>query len=176
MKRIVLLVLALSVASSAFAVFTESEPNNTRGTANLITRGAAPWADVGWILSLGGSGGDVDFFKIFLNARETITLITTPMETEFSQPDTMLGLFDSGGNLLASNDDANGLGSAIRYTVGSSGDYFIGVTGFPDNGFSGGHSQFGKYALTISIIPEPASMVALGSGLLGLLAIRRRRR
>lgn len=164
-----------TLASVAGAVIVETEPNNTFADANAITRGSAPWADVG-VMSLTAGGGDVDYFSIQLIQGEFITIITTPIEDPYTDPDTMLALFDNGQNELAFNDDAgSGFGSAIRWQATYTGLHYIAVTGFYDRDFSGDHEEDGPYILTVSIVPEPATLLAVGAGLAALAARRRRK-
>ncbi len=168
-------VCAVSVAS---ADIVESELNNTFGTADVIVRGAAPWADLG-LLRLGGAGGagDIDFFSISLNAGEQIIISTTPMDDPpgHTDPDTVLGIFDSGGTLLDfDDDDGIGLGSSLFYDVTATDTYFIGITGFPDFDFTGGdHGEAGLYVLSVKIVPAPGVLGVLGAA--ALFARRRRR-
>jgi len=174
MRKLLLasMLAGLSVASQA--IIFEFESNNTTGTANLINRGASPWADVGQ-LSL-SPAGDNDYFMFTLFAGETLTAITTPMQTQFSAPDTMIHLLDSGLVEVAFNDDAgSGFGSAIRYTALTSGTFYLGITGFGDRNFVGNHTEFGDYVLTMSVVPEPGTMIALSAGAAALVARRRRR-
>lgn len=177
MKKVVFGVFALASAAISQAIIIETEPNNTPLTANAITRGAAPWADVG-IMSLTAGGGDVDYFSITLFAGEVITAITTPLTVTFSVPDTMMHLLDSSFSELVFNDDGGGpsgnFGSAIRWDVTSSGTYYIGVTGFNDRSFVGSHGEAGDYALTVSVVPEPATLLALGAGAAALFGRRRK--
>ncbi|MFY9233472.1 MAG: PEP-CTERM sorting domain-containing protein [Fimbriimonadaceae bacterium] len=173
MKRLIALVTAGLMATSSFAILFETESNNDFASANLIARGTSPWSDIG-IMRLGGTGGDIDFFKISLEVGETIMVMTTPMEVEFDTPDTMLGIFDFSGALVAFNDDAGGLGSAVRYTATSTEDHYIGVTGFPDGDFVGDHAQVGDYVLLVGVVPEPATMTALALG--GAFLLRRRKK
>ncbi|MFN8139068.1 MAG: PEP-CTERM sorting domain-containing protein [Fimbriimonadales bacterium] len=173
--RNIAILAGLAACAAANAVITESESNNTIGTANLISRGASPWADVG-VINLAAGGGDVDFFGIDLLAGEYLTVITYPIADDSENaPDTMLTLRDSTGFELDFNDDANGFGSAIRYHIADTGRYYIGITGFGDTGFGGAHGEEGDYILTVSVVPEPATMLALGAGLAALAARKRRK-
>jgi hypothetical protein len=52
MRRLVIVALSALMSVNAFALFSETEPNDTRATADMVLSGnVAPWSDVG-VLSL----------------------------------------------------------------------------------------------------------------------------
>lgn len=169
--------VVLAISSSAFSSIIETEPNDTMATADVISSPTSyPWSDVG-ICLLDSSGSDIDYFKIWLTDTSTVlTVVTTPLDVLFTDPDTLLGLFDSSGTLLVSNDDSGGTnGSTIMYNITSTGWYYIAVTGSGDTNFAGiNHGETGNYMLTVSVVPEPATLAMITLG--GLLVFVRRRR
>jgi hypothetical protein len=108
-KRLAGVALGALLAVNAFAFFGETEPNNTRATPDVLVFDAAngytaPWSDVG-VLSL--TANDSDFFKIWLNELDWLTAITFPIQTNYTQPDTVMALFDgTGTTAIVYNDDA----------------------------------------------------------------------
>ena len=132
----------------------------------------------------------MDFFSIDLMEGEILMAATTPLEELFAMPDTILGLFDEAGMLLALNDDSGSsdpgdeffnLGSKIEYQAPVGATYYIGVTGYDDFDFDGNsdesdnaipHDQTGAYALTVTVIPEPATFMLLALG--AMLFLRKR--
>ncbi|MCX7994002.1 MAG: DVUA0089 family protein, partial [Fimbriimonadales bacterium] len=136
MKRLAIVALSALMSVNAFALFSETEPNNTRATADTVIynlRNTPPFADVG-VLNL--TQNDSDFFKIRLNAGDYLTAITFPIAQNYFSPDTVMALFDATGNqAIVWNDDAAGggspgFGSAIRWQATTTGDYFIAITGY----------------------------------------------
>ncbi len=137
---------------------------------------AAPAATgVGVPSDTAGTMGDgaIDWYSFTLTGNTAID-INTLASTDLD--DTELGLYDSIGQLLASNDDEDG-GSYLSQILAnlSAGTYYVAVGGY-NSTFGGafdaiGGSATGDYTLTIT--PEPASLVLLALG--GLTVLRRRR-
>jgi hypothetical protein len=160
--------------------FTDTDPaNDTRTGADMIPGG--PGAHVAVLEML---ENDVDFFALTLTAGQILSAMTAPLDDldiTFDYPDTVIGLFDSSGELLVVNDDAGDegfsnidpnlgsdnpmlpdgiFGSAIRALIPSDGVYYLGVTGFEDDGFLGNHAESGLYALLVGVAgdDEPPSL------------------
>jgi hypothetical protein len=94
------------------------------------------------------TGGDVDYFAFRATSGTTLVL-----EVLSGQIDSLLGLFDSAGNLVAVDDDGGaGVLSRIVYPVMASGTYYLAVTTFPDDDFSGDGDSGGRYVLDLSAI------------------------
>jgi hypothetical protein len=191
-KAFVLMSMCLLFASAANATIIEVGNNNAIGSANPIALGASmPWSDVG-IMTL-DSGTDVDFFSIYLNAGQILNVSTTPMGVKilpggvifFETPDTYMGVFDTANALKVSDDNSfstNSYGSLVQYQATQAGYYSIAVTGAGDTDFDGkvnpgntiGHNKTGSYMLTVSVIPEPATLAFMSLIGLGMLARRRK--
>ncbi len=122
----------------------EIEPNNTIAGAQILNT----------ILSsvdITATGdGTYDYYSFDAETGDTISF-----ETTLGNFDTELFLYDSGGVLVAENDDFSGLLSFIQVTIPASGTYTIGVAKYNSFGSAGGIT--GRAALagdtyTLSII------------------------
>lgn len=150
-----------------------------------------------------GGLASADFYRVTLTAGQMIMLnVNTPGGPTFVN-DPVLGLFNPAGALVAFNDDCGApgrgfdscipVGGAAFFTVPTTGLWGVAVSGFADFTFAGGGSSGWPYQLNICVsgtpcptvfgqpppgaIPEPATMLLLGSGLVGAVgAVRRRRK
>jgi hypothetical protein len=100
------------------------------------------------------AGQDVDYFKA-RRLKEGQTLIA---ETLSGQLDSVLGIFDANGNLLAVDDDGgSGVLSRVELVIPADGTYFIAVGAWPDFEFTGdGNTDptfgVGRYVLDVQAL------------------------
>ncbi|HWM28575.1 MAG TPA: PPC domain-containing protein, partial [Woeseiaceae bacterium] len=94
------------------------------------------------------TGADVDFYRFDATGGTSLVL-----QVVTGQLDTLIGLFDQDGNLVAIDDDGGtGLLSRIVFPVPADGAYFLAVTTFPDNDFTGDGGSGGRYVLDLSAV------------------------
>jgi subtilisin family serine protease/subtilisin-like proprotein convertase family protein len=100
---------------------------------------------------------DVDFYQLTATAGSSITATTSAAEGG-TAVDTVLRLFNSTGNPVTINDNANGSAySRLDYTFPTSGTYYLGISGAPNTGYqpnSGGSGiagSTGDYRLDVSL-------------------------
>jgi hypothetical protein len=215
MMRLLLLAVVMLVWVAplpAAAVLTDDEPsNNDIGTAAVqIVPTAAVTTDGGELTLTAASSpsafdGDTDYLGIgSLAVGDIVTVSTTPLDDVlFKDPDTMIGLFTSGGSMECEGDDSinnelvmfpGGKGSLCRFTIDSAGTWYVGVTGYSDDPFNGAHYASGEYELHVTInalvvppsptppatptptpTPEPGVILQLVLGGIGLAWLNRRR-
>ncbi len=107
----------------------------------------------------GDTSGDYDFYSLDAYSGDTITVDTYGTYSNYGT-DTFVGLYDSSGTLLASNDDDFGstADSYLSYGVSSTDQYYVGVWGYgsgaPADPFSSGTGSgvgsIGDYDIYIS--------------------------
>ena len=170
------------VGAASANFFTEIESNNTLGTANNVGTFGVPGGSV--LIDGSIDIGDVDWFSFSLS--DTASLAVFSAFSSSSPADGVLQIVDSNGVVIGFDDDSGvGLMPALQLVNLSAGQYFVGISGFGDQGagsvgttdvFDGlGHQQSFVYKLTIgaTVVPAPASAAMLGLG--GLVMARRRR-
>jgi hypothetical protein len=121
-----------------------AEFNDTPAKAQFIT---LPFnsADPRRFTEIEPAGGDVDFYRFeVLEARAFVAEIVS------SALDTVIVLLDENGNVLAQDDDSGtGLLSRIATFLPGKGNYFLGISTFPDTDFTGDGEGTGRYVLNM---------------------------
>jgi hypothetical protein len=147
--RGIMLMLAMLFTTLLYAQdFSESEPNNSCLTAQSFGDLSLPTTVVGSLDST-PEFPDVDFFKFESISGQTIVVDLEGSTTGAGTlGDPFLGLFDSECNLLAINDDSNGLNSRLIFTIPEDGLFVLGATNCCDSSFIGG--GIGSYLLAIN--------------------------
>lgn len=118
------------------------EPNDTPARARLVK---LPFSSHDTFTAV--APGDVDFYRFRARAGDILAIETVPGASSL---DTVIGLFDAGGNLLLADDDGGaGVLSRLLVQIGVDGDYIVGVSAFPDFGFTGAGEDSGRYVLSL---------------------------
>lgn len=107
----------------------------------------------------GSSTGDYDFYSLSADSDSAITIDVNSANLFQNSVDTVVGLYDSTGTLVAFNDDSSSLDSFLHYDVQSSGDYYIAVRGFGSgdasdpftSGTGGGVGDTGFYSMNVDV-------------------------
>ncbi len=102
------------------SIFVDAyEPNNSLGTAFTIAAGAAKSCNVTlW------PTGDEDYFRFVGKAGSTYQVATSDLTPGL---DTVMTVYNTNGNVIATNDDAPGLGnrsSLVTFTASQDGFYY----------------------------------------------------
>ena len=140
---------------------SNQDDDNTIATAN--DSGISPSGQQNLVLNDAiAFDSDVDLFRLNLEAEDVATFNIEARE--FGSPlDSMVRVFDSEGNELASNDDGNApfedfsLDSYLEFTAEADGEYYVGVSSFnnfgynPVNGDNAEGLSSGDYDLAISV-------------------------
>ena len=100
---------------------------------------------------------DVDFWKIGFDETGILEIAIDAS----NNVDTVATLFDREGNLLAVNDDSNGLNPLLRYEIVPNTDYYVSITGYgnefdPFTAGSGSEGDTGDYQIESNILPLSA--------------------
>lgn len=116
--------LELSLANDVFGPF---EVNDTTIVASDIGITGTGSRTLTAFIGDGAFGlRDVDLFRVSAGTGTTIRVLATPISGSL---DTILRLFDAGGNEIAIDKRLGSTASAVTYVVANAGVYYVGVSG-----------------------------------------------
>ncbi len=159
-----------SLASSLLplsSLISHNDSSIDYGTPQTITTGQSVAGDIGMYNGLIVGADDVDLYK-FTPTTSGLYSISTDTSQEGSV-DTYLRLFDTSGNQLASNDNANDATTAslIQTNLVAGQTYYIGVSGTGNQNYnpvdgSGetASTSTGTYVLSVAVTTVPAITVS----------------
>lgn len=182
-------VSSTSAPDFASAQYISRANFSTISNPNVLDSTTIPYAV---IVQYGRASEGRDYYRFsHFGGTVHLDIDSDPQVTSF---DTMMAIWDAGGNLLAVSDDSFDLGDIPDVSVGgyfnsnlsnlnlTAGDYVVGVSRYYTEFGFGGSADFdvipvgGTYTLNISsTVPEPTSMAIFGLGALGM-AYRSRRK
>jgi hypothetical protein len=123
-----LLSLCLATAAGGAHAIAEVEPNNSLGGAQMLQNTAGAFSITG---ERSFADPSDDFFSFVVGGPGLLSIVASSPD---AFADSIMGLFDPMGNLVASNDDSagGGLMSAIQFNVpvGLVGRYTLGFSGY----------------------------------------------
>ncbi len=110
----------------------------------------APGRDVAGVLE---QEGDVDWYRLAVRSGQRYRIALNGGDGEGQLSDPMLRLLDANGGEILTNDDADGLNSAIEYTPTVSGSVFVEAGAF-------GGALTGAYTLSVAAETAPTDNAA----------------
>jgi 5-hydroxyisourate hydrolase-like protein (transthyretin family) len=134
---------------------TEVEPNNSCQTPQDVDQVPLPFSLDGNLDS--SQTPDIDYYRFQEEAGQVVVIDYEGQATgKGSLADPLLGVFDSGCNLIAINDDSGSRNSRAVIQVPADGIFIVAATAYPDWGFAGGGD--GTYQLTTAYFEENVSI------------------
>lgn len=149
-------------------VAESGDAGQTLANAQVIPAGSGQLGSINGSIS---EVNDVDLYQINVTDGAAFTA-TTVGGANF---DTQLFLFDASGNVIAQNDDSNGLQSTLSNTSIAPGTYFLGIssfnndpTGSPVPDFTNDGFSTGDYTIAVEGVSSAPSTYSLGASPDGL--------
>ena len=149
---------------------TSGEPNDSVGTATLVTLSAGAATVTGTIGDGTYAAADVDIYAVTVAAGSVLSVdidaatLATP-----SSLDSYVRVFNASGTQVAFNDDAAGsLDSFVTYTVPTSGTYYVGISSYGNSSYSATTAGTGRaeqttgtyaaeFSVTVPALPAPTA-------------------
>jgi hypothetical protein len=123
------LLLSTPLVAAQAAVFTEVEPNNSLAAAQVITDPGSVQTVINGQRTFNDPSDD--FFRFSVAANTSLQIVSTSSD---AAADSIMGLYNAAGTLVASNDDASAGNtmSALSFQVGAGlgGLFTLGFSGF----------------------------------------------